>query len=134
MMEGYASGDFAMMKLGAFTFSIRTAAYQDFSRKTEQRWPSQERFGQLPARQFTGPGDDSITLNGVIFGDYRGGTGQLDSLRLLASTGQPQILITGRGAILGRWVIESVEEKQSIFAAYGTPRKQEFTLTLKRFS
>jgi len=35
-------------------------------------------------------------------------------------------MIDGRGNILGRWVIERVDEKQSVFADAGVPRKQEF--------
>lgn len=132
-MIGYTLGAFTMMRLGSFSFSINTAAYQDLKRATEYKWAAQERFGQLDALQFTGPGEDSITLEGVILPAYRGGTGQVESLRALAATGQPQMLISGLGAMHGRWVIESVGEGQGVFAAAGIPRRQEFTLKLRKF-
>lgn len=132
-MIGYTLISFIMIRLGDFSFGINTAAYEDLKRSTEYKWPSQELFGQRDALQYTGIGGDTITLNGVILTAYRGGSGQLQRLRNLAAQGQPQFLITGLGQILGRWVIERVEEGQSVFAAAGHPRKQEFTVQLRRF-
>lgn len=132
-MMGYTLGGFTMMRLGPFSFGINTAAYQELRRSTEYKWPSQERFGQHDALQYTGPGQDSITLSGVILTAYRGGAGQLNTLRSLASTGQPQLLVSGLGAIMGRWVIERIEEGQTVFAAAGHPRRQEFTVQLRKY-
>lgn len=132
-MIGFTLGAFVMLRLGTFKFGINTAAYQTLQRKTEYRWASQDRFGQREALQFTGPGSDTITLEGAIFPAFRGGTGQVDILRALAASGQPQTLIDGLGNILGRWVIESVEEGQGTFAQFGIPRKQEFTAELRKF-
>lgn len=122
-----------MMSLGTFQFGIATAAYQELSRSTEWRWPAQERFMQGQALQFVGPGGDTITLPGVIYPEYRGGFGQLDQMRASANKGQPLALIDGAGVMMGRWVIERLEERQSVFAAAGKPRKQEFTLGLRKF-
>jgi uncharacterized protein len=122
-----------MMILGSFRFSISTAAYKDLTRSTEYRWTAQDVFGVLPRLQFTGPGADSMTLEGSIFPEYRGGLGQLNSMRALAGTGKPQRMIDGNGRILGRFVIERVQEKQTIFAAFGVPKQQDFTLQLKRY-
>lgn len=131
-MIGYSLGASVMMQLGSFQFSIQTAAYQELRRRTEYNWPSQDRFGRMPALQFTGPGADTITLTGTIYGEYRGGTGQLNAMRSLAGRGRPQLLVDGFGKIMGRWVIESVEEGQTVFAVAGRPRKQEFTLQLRK--
>ena len=132
-MIGYTLIAFTMMRLGSFSFGINTAAYQDLKRTAEYKWPAQERYGQREVLQYTGPGSESITVSGVILTAYRGGTGQLNRLRQLAAQGQPQLLISGLGAIMGRWVIERVEEGQTTFAAAGHPRKQEFTVQLRRF-
>jgi hypothetical protein len=131
-MIGYSLGQTIMMQLGSYQFSIGTAAYKELRRSTEYRWAKQDRFGKLPTRQFTGPGDDTITLSGVIFSEYRGGVGQLDDMRSEAEVGEPLLLIDGDGNLLGRWVIEGVDETQSVFAAAGRPRKQEFTIKLAR--
>lgn len=131
-MIGLSLGATVMMQLGSFQFSITTAAYQELRRRTEYRWASQDRFGKLPALQFTGPSGDTITLSGTIYTEFRGGIGQLDDLRSLAGLGLPQLLIDGNGRLLGRFVIEGVDEGQSVFAGYGRPRKQEFTLQLRK--
>lgn len=132
-MSDYVLGGFVMMQLGAFQFGISTAAYQELSRKTSWRWAQQDVVGTRPALQFTGDGEDTISLQGTVFPEHRGGFYQVENLRTLGSLGQPQLLVSGYGELLGRWVIESVDERQAVFAAFGRPRKQEFTVQLKRF-
>lgn len=123
-----------MLRLGPYAFGLRTAAYQGLNRQTDYRWPSQDVFDGVPELQFTGPGADVITLEGVIFPEYWGGVGQIDALRALAEQGKPHDLVSGRGDVMGQWVITSVSERQSTFAAAGTPLRQEFTLQLARYS
>lgn len=132
-MIGHRMGASVMMQLGSFQFGISTAAYQELTRRSEYRWPGQDRMGVEPALQFTGPASESITLSGTIYTEYRGGTGQPGGLRALAAGGRPLALVDGQGRMLGQWVVESVEEKQSVFANAGVPRKQEFSLQLKKF-
>ena len=134
MTVAYALATPVMMQLGAFQFCINTAAYQGLSRSDEWRWPGQERFGQAPALQHTGPSATTITLDGILYPEWRGGLGQLDAMRAEAGRGKPLVLVDGRGQALGMWVIERVDESQSIFAAGGVARRIEFTLQLKRFS
>ena len=122
-----------MLQLGSFQFSVQSAAYQTLQRSTEYRWPAQDRFGKEPALQYVGPGAPTISLDGIVYPEWRGGLGQLDALRTLAAAGKPQTMVDGRGNILGRWVIESVNEKQSVFADAGVPRKQEFTINLRLY-
>lgn len=122
-----------MMKLGDYAFGIDTAAYQRLARSTSYRWAAQERVGAHDALQFTGPGDDTITLTGSIYPDWRGGTGQLERMREQAGKGKPLMMVDGNGFIRGRWVIESVEEASDTYAKAGVPRRQRFTLQLRRY-
>lgn len=133
MALDYIVGASVMLQLGSFQFGVTTAAYQSLQHNTEWRWPSQDRFGNREALQYVGPGPETISLPGVIYPEWRGGLGRVEQLRQLAAEGKPQMMIDGRGNILGRWVIERVEEKQSVFADAGVPRKQEFTLQLRRY-
>lgn len=121
-----------MMKLGDYKFMIPFSVYQTLDRSTEWKWPSQTRFLLGPSSQFVGNGEDRITLTGVIFPEWRGGSKQVDRFREMGGTGETFLLISGLGKIYGMWFIESVTEKQSLFAAFGTPRKQEFTITLRK--
>lgn len=122
---------YTMMTLGGYQFGISTATYHELRRSTEYHWPSQPRFGSAPAVQFVGVGDETISLPGVIYPEWNGGTGQLDSMRALADRKQPLLMIDGRGNVMGNWVIERVEEGQETFAQGGVARKQNFVLSLK---
>lgn len=121
-----------MLALGMFVFSLSTAAYQTLQRQTEWRHVSNSRVGAAPARQFVGRGDDAITLPGVIFPELAGSALSLDALRLMANTGKAWPIVEGSGRIYGLWVIESLTETKTVFFRDGTPRRIEFSLSLKR--
>jgi len=121
-----------MLALGMFVFSLSTAAYQELQRQTEWRHASSNRVGAAPARQFVGRGDDSITLPGIILPELSGSALSLDALRLMANTGKAWPMVEGSGRIYGLWIIETLSETKTIFFRDGTPRRIEFTLSLKR--
>lgn len=122
-----------MLALGSFRFSIRTAAYESLARAVKYRWAEHEVVGTDPVLHFVGRGEQAITLDGTIYPEFRGGRGQLDSMRSLAERGEPLNLITGRGEALGQWVIESVDEQQAVFWANGAFRKQDFSISLRYY-
>lgn len=132
-MTGYSFGAGTMMQLGAFQFGIETAAYQELARSTAFRWAAQGRFGKLDGQQFTGPDEETMSLPGVVYPEWRGGFGQLDAMRAMAGGGAPLDLVDGSGNSLGRWIIIRVDETQTIFADAGKPRRVEFSLDLRRF-
>ena len=122
-----------MMALGEYHFSLSTAAYQDLTHSTTYRWQAQERLGRPPARQYLGPGEETITLRGVVHPHYKGGLGQIDRMRAEAGRGEPLLLSEGTGRILGRWVIRQIEETRRELEADGAPRRIEFRLDLARY-
>lgn len=121
-----------MLALGMFVFSLSTAAYQEFQRQTEWRHASNSRIGVVPARQFLGRGDDTVTLPGLILPELAGSPLSLDAIRLMANTGKAWPMVEGSGRIYGLWVIESLSETKTIFFQNGAPRRIEFNLVLKR--
>lgn len=121
-----------MMALGLFVFATQTLPYQQLQRSTSWRHPSNSRLGMRPARQFMGPGDDSITLSGALYPELTGGRVSLAMVRAMAETGRAWPLIEGSGAFYGLWVIESIDETGSIFFADGSARKIDFSLKLAR--
>ena len=121
-----------MLALGMFVFSLSTAAYQELQRQTDWRHASNSRIGAAPARQFVGRGEDAITLPGVILPELAGSPLSLDSLRLMANTGKAWPMVEGSGRIYGLWIIDSLSETKTFFLRDGTPRRIEFTLSLKR--
>ena len=121
-----------MLSLGMFVFSLSTLAYQELQRQTNWRHASNSRVGAPPALQFVGRGEDTITLPGIILPELAGSALSLDALRLMATTGKAWPMVEGTGRIYGLWVIESLSETKTVFFRDGTPRRIEFTLTLKR--
>ncbi|MDR3299459.1 MAG: phage tail protein [Candidatus Accumulibacter sp.] len=122
----------SMMCLGQFVFALDTAPYQSFQHQMGWRHPSNSRVGLRPARQFIGPDDESVTLAGVLYPEISGDPGWLEVLYAMADTGKAYVLIDGNGTLYGLFVIESLEETGTVFFQDGTPRKTEFTLSLKR--
>lgn len=121
-----------MMSLGLFGFSLSTAAYQDLKRKTAWRHATADRFGARPAGQFVGPGDDTITLSGVILPGLSGRPGSLDDLRAMGDQGLAWPLVTGTGVVLGAFRIVDLDESQQTFFQDGVARRYDFSLTLER--
>lgn len=121
-----------MMSLGLFGFSLSNAAYQDLKRKSSWRHPTTDRVGALPAGQFVGPGEDTITLSGVILAGLSGRPGSLDDLRRMADEGLAWPLVTGSGVVLGAFRIVALDESQQTFFQDGVARRYDFSLTLER--
>lgn len=118
--------------LGLFVFGIDTLSYQELQRRTSWKHPTQSMVGARDASQFLGPGEDIITLPGSVFPEFAGDPANLDVLRRMANRGHAWALVEGTGTIYGAFVITELQETKSVFFFDGTPRKTEFTLTLRR--
>lgn len=121
-----------MMVLGMFVFSLPTLAYHELQRQSEWKHPSASRVGTRDAFQYTGPGDDTITLSGWVAPELAGTLYSLDALRLMADSGKSWILIQGTGKIYGTFVITSMSEGKTILGKDGDPQRVDFSIGLKR--
>ncbi len=119
-----------LMTLGEYVFGADSAAYDEMRRAVEYRWAEQERIGRSPARQWLGPGAETIRLRGTIYAIRRPAAEELDALRAEAAKGEPLRMTLGTGEILGLWTIERIRETGSLFHAGGVPRKVEFEAEL----
>ncbi|GFZ69525.1 phage tail protein [Pseudomonas amygdali pv. eriobotryae] len=120
-------------KTEPYYFNLDTAAFDELSRSSDFRWASQERLTRRPAQQFIGTGEDSLSLKGAVFPNFKGGIKQLDTLRGIAALGVPLALTTGYGAVMGNWCLKKIQEDQSALMRGGIPRKQAFTLEFTRY-
>lgn len=121
-----------LMTYGTFVFSIATAAYDQLQRQMDWRHASSERIGTRPARQYVGPGDDTVDLQGTIAAELTDDLQSLDVLRDLADSGRPQALVEGTGRVFGSYVITSIRETRRALFSDGTPRLIDFQLQLLR--
>jgi phage protein U len=119
-----------MLMLGGFPFMVGNIAHQSLKRNNEYRWAAQERLFAMPARQFIGPGNEKIDLEGYLLPHYTGGADTLDELRAMAGQGQPLPMIDHYGMIFGRYCIEGIDETGSELDGHGQPRRIDFHLTL----
>lgn len=121
-----------MMTYGTFVFSLSTAAYEQLQRQMTWRHASSDRLGARPARQYVGPGDDTIALQGTIAAELVGDLQVLDTLRELGDQGKPQALVEGSGRVYGAYLLVSLSETRKEFFPDGTPRLIEFQMQLER--
>jgi len=128
-------GNLIMMALGAFRFGVSKPSHQVARRSTSYRWEPVARVGVPEGLQYLGPGEDSITLEGVIYPHFSGGLRQIDSMRAMATFGipTPMMLVDGGGWVWGLWVIQGIEETKSYLMADGAARKIEFSITLRAY-
>jgi phage protein U len=70
----------------------------------------------------------------VILPEFKGGVGQINQLRTQAGLGLPLPLISGRGNYFGLFVVGSIHEGQTVFWPDGTPRRVEFSVTIKKYN
>ncbi|WP_322009211.1 phage tail protein [Paraburkholderia sp. J12] len=122
-----------LMVLGSFQFSINTIVFQEWARKNKWKWGALQRMGQFDALQFLGPENDTLDLPGVLYPRWKGDINSLDTLRSMGDAGQPYQLVDSMGYTQGRWIIEGLDETQKFHDVDGTPKKVEFTLSLKLY-
>ncbi len=122
-----------LMSLGQFIFKTSTLAFQEIQRQRSWSYAENAVAYGRPKKQFTGAGEDSITLPGLIYEEYGFGTRfALDELASMADTGQGFVLMDGSGYLYGVYVINSIDETKSVLMDNGVPRKVDYTLKLSR--
>lgn len=128
------------MILGDFIFGLRETGtpYQQLQRSTQQRWSSHDRVGRRAAYQHLGPGDDDITLPGVIMPEICGNLAPLSLTyirKMMAKGAALQLIIISGGGLIGdmmgQWIILSVDETQTELLG-NLPRKIEFSLKIRK--
>lgn len=121
-----------LMALGQFVFSLSTLAHQELSHRIGWRHQQTGRIGTRDANQFLGPGDETLSLSGMVALELMDGRASLDALREMADQGEAWPLVDGTGRVFGSFVILGIDERQSLFRPNGTPQRLEFGLELRR--
>jgi phage protein U len=130
-----------MMALGAFRFSVDTAAFQALQQSRQWSWVEQSRVGSQPLLQYTGKSLPTISISGTIYPEFKGGYQQVDKMIAEADKATPLTMITfdtrsgsnGRVILLGQWVILSISKTHRVLKKDGTPKAIEFSMELKQY-
>lgn len=118
--------------LGLFVFELSSATYQQLQRSDSERWAHNTRIGARANWQHLGPGDDTIMLSGALYPEITGGNISLDTLREMKTSGKSWTFMLGTGAIVGQYIINSIEETHQLMMNNGQSRKIDFSLKLTR--
>jgi phage protein U len=122
-----------MLSLDHFVFSLTTAPYKELQRQRNWKHATSSRVGARAASQYVAPGDDTITLAGMVAADNKIGTrASLDDLAKMGDVGDAYVLVDGMGTVFGAFIIDGLNETATYHTSEGIPRKIEFNLTLKR--
>lgn len=125
-------GQASLLTVGPLPMLAPESGLTRLRRRSAWRWPAQARVARRPALQWTGPDEESLTLEGVILPAWRGSASAPEALRALAATGAAHLVIGGDGAAYGRWVIRDLEETRERLYRDGAPRRLSWRLTLAR--
>jgi len=120
----------ALLSIGMFAFSVATLSHDELKRKRSWRHATTSRIGARDATQFTGPGEDNVSISGSAYAELQDGRASLDQLAAMAATGEPQQLVDGMGSVYGSFVIVALDEGQRHFFPNGQPRRIDFSLEL----
>lgn len=122
-----------LFQLGSFQFDLPNGVPQTLERSADYRWEGQDRILRDPAYQFVGPGNQEITLDGMLYPGLSGSASTMETLRTLAAAGEPQMLTNGLGKVFGKWAITSLREGLAVFAPGGGARQISFSVRLVRY-
>lgn len=124
------------MTLGPFAFEGIGFGFDGLTRKIDTSWSEIEVAQRMNAQQWLGPTNEEVTIKGVLFPAQYGGLGSLNGIMEMAKAGEPMILVSGfsgMGTIHGFFTVQSVDEDRSYIDARGVPRKDAYSITLKRY-
>lgn len=122
-----------ILALGQFVFAIDTLTFDEIRRNRAWNFASNSIAQGRDQYQFTGIGDETITIPFLIYQGHGFGHRQsIDDLSEMADTGAGYVLIDGTGYIYGIFAIESLDDTRSFLTMNGAPQKIDGMLKLKR--
>lgn len=128
----------ALLALGPYIFEILPLNLQTIEEETAANWPEAQRFGVGPARQYTGPGEATMKIEGLCFNEEFGGYRDYLELKDLQAQGDPvDVVGWGEGAfyadVLGPMCILKIGARHERLGPDGIGRKITFSVELAAF-
>jgi phage protein U len=109
-----------------------SVAYAGLQHRISWRHAKTERHNARAATQYVGPGDDAITLDGMLVPGISGNYASMERIVEMANTGDAWPLADGTGKIYGIYQIVSLDRNHHYIWAGGVPRYVDFSLSLDR--
>lgn len=121
-----------LFALGMFVFDSQTMLPDRIERDRAWRHARDDRFLAPAASQYVGPGDDKVTISGVLVPELAGSASAIETLAEMANEGEAYQLMDGTGTLLGCYTIERVANGGSNLLDTGQARKIDFVLEVMR--
>ncbi len=121
-----------MMMWGFIPFSLKDIAYDELENSVDYNVASNARVGKRPSQQFTGLGDDVITLTGTLLPLVTGGRADIAMLKAQADLGLSLPLLEGGGKVYGFYKVTSLRITERLQIATGEPKEIGFSITFIR--
>lgn len=121
------------MALGPFAFHALRFGFYGLGRELSTRWAEIETVGSLNRLQWTGGEGDGVSISGVVFPHEFGGLSNLEGIRSAALSGAVLPLVTLGGNVFGMYIVERVSEDQAYHDASGQPRRDRYSIDLRRY-
>lgn len=125
------------MMIGAFGFEALGFGFDGVQRRVQTPWVDMPVAQDFNQQQWTGPTSEDVTIKGVLFPVELGGQESLDGIIATAKAGIPMMLVSGSeaaGVIHGMFTVQSVDEDRSFHTRRGTPMRNAYSISLKRYS
>lgn len=121
-----------LIAIGMFVFRTDGPTFDELERRVDFKWEASPRYGERDALQFTGPGEDKITISGKLVPEIAGSYSDIETLREMGDIGEVQDVVLGTGKVLGQYVIKAVDDRQESIVAGGMARVVDFAVDLLR--
>ena len=121
-----------LLTYGMFVFGMNRLNYQELERRTSWKHGKGARYMARDAGQYLGPGDQTITINGMLVPEIAGTYGDIERLLEMGDTGDVYPLILGTGLILGEFRMLGLDDRWRHIIAGGLPRIVDFAVDLER--
>lgn len=122
-----------ILSLGQFVFNVDTMTLAEIQRSRSWSHASNPIAQGRDQHQFTGAGEETITIPFMIYQSHGFGNRQsIDDLSEMADSGSGYVLIDGSGYIYGVFAITSLDETRSHITNIGVARKIDGTMKLMR--
>lgn len=120
-------------QLGRHVFGLTTASVDTLNRVWNFRWASQDRLGLHPTKQFTGPGNQTFSIPGMIYPGEIGDPYFIEEIAKDGDKGHPLLLVTNIkdvGRVYGYWCLEGCQETSGNLDYRNQARTISFSLSL----
>lgn len=122
-----------ILSLGQFVFNVDTMTFSEIQRSRSWSYGSNSIAQGRDQYQFTGAGEETITIPFLIYQSHGFGNRQsIDDLSEMADSGSGYVLIDGSGYIYGVFAITAIDETRSHITNIGIARKIDGTMKLIR--